>query len=89
MGLAKTVVVTAGEIIQKHAFLSIAIQRGRVNAEALRDRIGNNGKTLTKLVDEAKNQIPMAHGRASDKEARGESGFIVFSQGSIALGPIE
>ena len=40
MGLADTVVVAAGEIIQKHPVLSVTIQRCRVNAKALGDRVG-------------------------------------------------
>lgn len=57
--LTETFIVTAGEVVQKHPLLSIAIQRGAVDTKALGDRISNNGKTLAKLIDKAEDDLAM------------------------------
>ena len=57
MSLTEAVVVAAGEIVQEHPFFSVTFKGCSVDVEALGDRIGNDGKTLAKLVDKAEDDV--------------------------------
>lgn len=65
--LTEAVVVAAGKIVQKHPFFSITLKGCRIDAEALGDRIGNNGKPLAKLVDKAEDDVAVTHRRTNHK----------------------
>ena len=53
--LTNTVVVAAGEIVKEKSGLTVGFKGSGSEAEAIGDRIGNDGKALTEFVDEAKN----------------------------------
>ena len=87
--LTNAVVVAAGEIVEKESGLAVSIERGGVKTEALGDRIGDDGKPLTKLINKAKNQIAMADGGTANKQTRGEGGFVIFRERCIAFRPVK
>jgi hypothetical protein len=69
------------KIVEIHVLQSTNVDRRfRITAKAAANGIGDDAKPLTKLVDEAEGELPVANGRSDKKNTRNFCGLVVQCQ---------